>query len=107
LNLEFALNVLGVKEDVTLKELKKIFRRLALKFHPDRNPNQDTTELFKGILEACKLVEKNIRGDHDSTIKVDKDDQPWTTYSRSDFAGWWANSASGTSPTYSWTIRFK
>lgn len=32
--------VLGIKKTASLKEIKKAFRKLSLKYHPDRNPNR-------------------------------------------------------------------
>ncbi|MCO4762209.1 MAG: molecular chaperone DnaJ [Myxococcales bacterium] len=45
--------VLGVDRDVGAKDLKKVFRRLAMKYHPDRNPDDPAAEeSFKEVAEA-------------------------------------------------------
>ncbi len=45
--------ILGVSKDATNEEIKKSFRRLARKYHPDVNPgNEDAEEKFKDINEA-------------------------------------------------------
>lgn len=49
--------VLGVPRDCTQDELKKAFRGLALKFHPDRNPDDPDAELrFREIAEAYGVL---------------------------------------------------
>jgi len=49
--------VLGVNRDADDKELKAYYRKLALKFHPDRNPgNKEAEEKFKEASEAYEVL---------------------------------------------------
>jgi curved DNA-binding protein len=49
--------VLGVKKTATEEEIKKAYRKLAMKHHPDRNPgNKQAEERFKEINEAYAVL---------------------------------------------------
>lgn len=49
--------VLGVSKDVTAPELKKVYRKLARKYHPDSNPGDAASEAkFKEISEANSVL---------------------------------------------------
>ena len=49
--------VLGVKRDASDQEIKSAYRRLALKFHPDRNPGDKAAEdNFKEAAEAYSIL---------------------------------------------------
>ena len=49
--------ILGVNRDVSNDELKGAYRKLALKFHPDRNPdNKSAEEKFKEAAEAYDVL---------------------------------------------------
>ncbi len=49
--------VLGVRRDATADDLKKAYRKMALQYHPDRNPGDKTSEdKFKEISEAYEVL---------------------------------------------------
>lgn len=47
-----AYKVLGLSSNATEDDIKKAYRNLALRFHPDRNPGKDTTEDMVNINKA-------------------------------------------------------
>jgi len=59
--------VLGIERSAPDADLKKAFRRLAMKYHPDRNPDDKETEiLFKEAKEAYEVLsDPNKRAAYD------------------------------------------
>jgi molecular chaperone DnaJ len=59
--------ILGLGKDASAAEIKKAYRQLALKFHPDKNPdNKEAEEQFKEAAEAYEILsDENKRSRYD------------------------------------------
>ncbi len=56
MNTEKALNILELESNATAKDIKKAYRRLAMMYHPDRNPGVYTQHQFIEISEAYEFL---------------------------------------------------
>ena len=48
--------ILGVDRNASPEEIKKAYRKMAMKYHPDRNKNNDAEERFKEISKAYQIL---------------------------------------------------
>jgi curved DNA-binding protein len=89
--------ILGVDKKATAKEIKKSYRKLARKYHPDVNPDDKAAEdKFKDISEAYEVL-----SDDEKRAKYDRFGSEWRQFERGggraqDF-NWsqWASQAGG------------
>lgn len=59
-------NILGLQENADQNSIKKAYREMAKKYHPDKNKEADAEERFKKITEAYENIgEPNKRQEYD------------------------------------------
>ena len=67
MNASQCYEILGLQKNATSKEIKQVYRRLSLRYHPDRNKDGNAEKKFKEITQAyqvLKIEQKKANSDH-------------------------------------------
>jgi len=80
--------VLGVSKGASAEELKRAYRKLALQFHPDRNPNDPQAESrFKEINEAYEVLSDQSKRQRYDTFGHSAQGMPGFDFGGAGFGG--------------------
>ena len=52
---------LGLPRDATERQVRAAYRRLAMRYHPDRHPDEQTSERMRGVNEAWHILSSPVR----------------------------------------------
>ena len=79
--------VLGVSKSASPEEIKKAYKKLAIKYHPDKNPgDKEAEEKFKEVAEAYSIL-----SDADKKAKYDQFGHAGVEGAGPDFSGGFGN----------------
>lgn len=53
--------ILNISQTAVLADIKKAYRSLSLKWHPDKNPNKDSTSIMQDINEAYSILKDSVK----------------------------------------------
>ncbi|MBU0613365.1 DnaJ domain-containing protein [Patescibacteria group bacterium] len=56
--IDWAWSILGVERYVSDGDIKRAYKKLAIKYHPDRNKSEDTKRKMQQINEAYEFLKK-------------------------------------------------
>jgi curved DNA-binding protein len=76
MNFKDYYKILGIERNASADDIKRAYRKLAIKYHPDKNPNNKASEeKFKEINEANEVL-----GDPEKRKKYDQLGESWNTH---------------------------
>jgi curved DNA-binding protein CbpA len=75
--------ILGVKTTASLDAIKRAYRRLVKRYHPDVNRQRSTKEMFLEVKEAYEVLSNPLlRREYDERIAIRREDFPYRPSTR-------------------------
>jgi curved DNA-binding protein len=94
---------LGIDKKATAAEIKKAYRKLAVQYHPDKNPgNKEAEDKFKLINEAYEVI-----GDTEKRKKYDELGENWNRFGQQGAGDWSSSYGGGQGRSYQYEGDFK
>ena len=87
--------ILAINPDVSIQDVKKAYRKLALQYHPDKNKNPNAHEKFIEITEAYEVLrDSSQRAIYDAQFKQSFGEQTTTNENKQTYQAqqeYWSN----------------
>jgi len=76
-------DILGISLESSQEEIKQAYHRLAMEYHPDKNPSPRAAETMKQINEAYRILsDPSLRADYDKRFSLSSDDNIYSRWYR-------------------------
>ncbi len=71
--------VLEIGSDATIPEIKRAYRKLAFKYHPDHNPSEEDQKKLRTIIKAYEILSDPVKKEeYEKGVRTAITDKPYT-----------------------------